>query len=469
MMKIKLKEFISGAATALLIGILPTVPAFAEELDSAENVLQDGNFIYEMVDGGYAIKTCTASILNDFPGIINGYSIVEIKDGAFANCTSLSEVKIPETVKKIGSNTFVGCTSLKKVTFPSAITKVPDNAFVDCQMLEEVVLSKNLNEIGSMAFTNCKSLSVIDIPDSVTRIGDSAFDGCYSLTQFTLPDSLTEIGEMAFSYAPIETFDTQGCNEFKTVDGILYNKDETKIYRAAPSMSGDISIKDGVREINGGAFSLCSGITSLIIPDSVETIGSYGFSECTGIKSVKFSEGLKSLGQGAFAYNLSLEFIELPVSLEEIGGGAFMVCTSMNKVILQENLKFIGENAFLECPELKQITIPKSVETIGNNAFGMHYDEDRNIAVNTDFKMSVSAGSAAAEYAKKNKIDFKSTGIDLKKLAFIVICVGIFLTAIVFAVVLMARSRKSPTRSAKKAHKEALEKEAEENYKKITD
>lgn len=471
-MKKNLKRIMSAvAATAALLAAFPVSVVSADDLQTAEDVLQDGSFIYEEVEGGYAVKKCTATILNSFPGIVNGISIVEIKDGAFAGCSTLSEVNIPDTVKKIGSNTFVGCTSLKKVTLPPAITKIPDNTFLDCSLLTEVVLPDNLTEVGNMAFGNCKSLTDIDLPDSVTKINDSAFDGCYSLTQFTLPDSLTEIGEMAFSYTPIETFDTEGCSEFKVVDGILYDKDETKIYRAAPSISGDLYIKDGIREINGGAFSLCSGITNVFIPDSVETIGGYGFSECTSLKSVHFSEGLKTLGECAFAYNMALESVELPVSLETVGDGAFMVCYSMNKAILQENLKNIGANAFLDCPELKQVTIPKSVEKIGDNAFGVKnkFSEDGSSEIVSvdDFKMSVTAGSAGEKYAKNNKIEYDSTGIDLKKLAFIVIVVGILLTAIVFSVVLMARSRKSATRGAKKAQKEALEKEAEKNYKKI--
>lgn len=468
-MNSKIKKILSLAASAAMLAVFPAITAFADTPEGANDVLQDGNFIYEEVEGGYAVKKCTASILSSFPGIVNGVSIVEIKDGAFAYCSSITEVNIPSTVKKIGNNTFIGCTSLKKVTLPQSITKIPDNAFVDCQLLTEVVLPDNLTEVGNMAFNNCKSLTSIDLPDSVTKIGDSAFNNCYSLTQFTLPDSLTEIGEMAFSYAPIESFDTQGCSAFKEVDGILYNKDETKIYRASPNISGDLYIKDGVREINGGAFSICPQITNLFIPDSVETIGGYGFSECMSLKNVKFSEGLRTLKEGAFAYNLALEYVELPVSLETIGDGAFMVCYSMNKAILQENLKSVGENAFLDCPDIKQITVPKSVEKIGENAFGKCYDDDGNITVVKDFKMSVTAGSAGEKYAKGNNIEYDSTGLDLKKLAFIVVCVGLLLTAVVFGVVLMARGRKSATRAAKKAHKEALEKEAEKNYKKIAD
>ena len=144
-----------------------------------------------------------------------------------------------------------------------------------------------------------------------------------------------------------------------------------------------------------------------------------------------------------------------------------MVCQKLNKVIMQENLKSIGDNAFIGCTSLKQVTVPKSVTKIGDNAFGMDFDDEGNQIRNSGFRMNVSAGSAAEKYAKNNKIEHDSSGVDLKKLAFIVICIGLLVTVIVFSVVLMQRSKKSASRSARKAHKEALEKEAEKNYKKI--
>lgn len=463
----KLKKILSLTGAAAIFAAFPAMAAYAEP-ESAEDVIQDGSFIYEEVDGGYAVKRCTASIITSFPGIVNGVSIVEIKDGAFADCSALSEINIPSTVKKMGKNTFVGCTSLKKVTIPPSITEIPENTFVGCVNLTEVDLPDNLTEIGKMAFHKCYSLTDIELPDSVTKIGDSAFFDCVTLNHLTLPDSLTEIGDMAFGYAPIETFDTEGCSAFKVVDNILYNSNETKIYRAAPSISGDVYIKDGVQEINGGAFSFCQNITSLFIPDSVTRIGGYGFSECTSMTSVKFSEGLKQLDTSSFAYNTALESVELPVSLETMGESAFMYCTSLKKVIMQENLKEIGNKAFFDCPALTQVTVPKSVTEVGADAFGKMYDDNGNIISVKGFSMSVTAGSAGAKYAKSNGIEFKSRGVDLKLLALIVVSAGILVTAIVFGVVLMSRSKKGASRGAKKARKEAKEREAEKNYKKIT-
>lgn len=54
----------------------------------------------------------------------NGETIVEI--GCFENCTSLKEIKIPDSIKKLEGHTFIGCKSL-----------------------ERIILSKNLIEVGN--------------------------------------------------------------------------------------------------------------------------------------------------------------------------------------------------------------------------------------------------------------------------------------------------------------------------------
>ena len=66
---------------------------------------------------------------------------------------------------------------------------------------------------------------------------------------------------------------------------------------------------------------------------------------------------------------------------------------------------------------------------------------------------------------KEYKVENKS----LTNMAFIVIVVGVLLTAVVFAVVLMTRGRKTPDRAAKKAKKKADAQAIEDSYEKIID
>ena len=63
------------------------------------------------------------------PSTINSHRVTTIEVGAFADCTSLTSVTIPESVTEIESYTFSGCTSLTAVTIPASVTEIWPNAF----------------------------------------------------------------------------------------------------------------------------------------------------------------------------------------------------------------------------------------------------------------------------------------------------------------------------------------------------
>ena len=53
-----------------------------------------------------------------------GERIVEISEGAFEGCTSLTSVKLPASLKLIRQDAFAGCTSLQKVILDESVTKI---------------------------------------------------------------------------------------------------------------------------------------------------------------------------------------------------------------------------------------------------------------------------------------------------------------------------------------------------------
>ena len=53
-----------------------------------------------------------------------GEGIVEISEGAFEGCTSLTSVKLPASLKIIRQDTFADCTSLQKVILDESVTKI---------------------------------------------------------------------------------------------------------------------------------------------------------------------------------------------------------------------------------------------------------------------------------------------------------------------------------------------------------
>ena len=78
------------------------------------------------------------------------------------------------------------------------VTKIDFEAFSDCTELTSVVMPNTIKCIESGAFFACTGLTTITIPNSVTNIGNYAFSYCESLTSITIPSSVTVIGSGAF-------------------------------------------------------------------------------------------------------------------------------------------------------------------------------------------------------------------------------------------------------------------------------
>ena len=63
-----------------------------------------------------------------------------------------------------------------------AVTTIGDYAFSECSSLTNITIPNSVNSIGDSAFYNCSSLTNIIIPISVTSIDFYAFYNCSSLT-----------------------------------------------------------------------------------------------------------------------------------------------------------------------------------------------------------------------------------------------------------------------------------------------
>ena len=182
------------------------------------------------------------------------------------------------------------------------------------------------------------------------------------------------IGEKPNLLQTIEDLPTKATDEelkeaFTDEWGVKYSKDGRKILKASKRPRGGYSIKEGTRIICDNAFTLCSSLTSIVIPNSVASIGKEAFVGCNFLSCLVLPDCVINIGNCAFGGCSSLSNIVIPNSVTSIGDRTFLLCSSLSSVVIPDSVTSIGDRAFQECSSLPNIVIPDSVTSIGDRAF----------------------------------------------------------------------------------------------------
>ena len=103
-----------------------------------------------------------------------GYGINRIGAFAFYNCERLKNVEFESSeIKSIGSGAFFGCSSLLNFYFPIKTSKIERLAFANCTKLGAVDIPENCT-VEDYAFMSCPNISNIIVPAN-THIGEQTF------------------------------------------------------------------------------------------------------------------------------------------------------------------------------------------------------------------------------------------------------------------------------------------------------
>jgi hypothetical protein len=329
---------------AMLLSCLAACGGGKSELEKA--------FTTVPVDGGVKIVAYTGNNLKlEIPSTIGKKEVVEIGDEVFAQSYLLTEIVIPDTVRKIGNRAFQGCLALEKIVIPDSVKEIGDYAFFGCWAAKTLEIGSGLNRMGSQAIQYCKSLETITVSkdnkayatsdDGVLFTADYkallSFPCASPLTSYTVPSNCTEIRDYAF----------RNCVNLESV-----------------------TVGAHVTEIGENAFYTCEKLKSATLNATVEYLGYSVFANCEALEEIVIPEGVKTIGY-----------------LLEDGecGSTFSNCTALKRVVFPASLTNIYANSFYGCTSLEEIAFCGSESAWGNVMIGQGNDQLGTIKVTCNY------------------------------------------------------------------------------------
>lgn len=206
-----------------------------------------------------AFSDCGKLVDISIPG-----GVTDIEENAFSDCASLREImvdsenrdytsidgilftkdmkklqicpmaykaslyEIPDGVEEIGDYAFYGCASIESIRMPESLRIIGSQAFMNAA-ITAAIIPYGVSSIGNMAFYGCRKLKSANLQHSIEKIESSTFDGCENLSYVRIPTGIREIDYDTF--AGCESLATIECwvsdVENLEVDYSSYTKDYT--------------------------------------------------------------------------------------------------------------------------------------------------------------------------------------------------------------------------------------------------
>ena len=270
----------------------------------------------------------------------DGDTVVGIGYAAFARCSEITSISIPDTIQYVGQSAFAQCTSLNfnvyedanylgnennpyliliKATEDKETYTIHENtkfiysgAFANKTVLKSITVPSKVISIGAAVFSNCSALEEVVLPEGVIELGENAFYHCDALVNLRIPDSLEIVGNDTFAW----------CGNLNQTEyhGMHYIGNENNPYLVlmwadSEKISENCVLHPDTKFIDDGAFSSCYALTSISIPASLLRVGDYAFDSCSNLTdvyyggsetdwaSVTIEEANYPLTDGNFHYN----------------------------------------------------------------------------------------------------------------------------------------------------------------------
>lgn len=141
-----------------------------------------------------------------------GSPIKVLPTGVFRDCHNLREVRLPDSLERIGSHAFAYCGALDSISFPRTLQRIGNNAFSRCGSLRKVRVPDSVTELESYAFSDCFALREAQLPDNPSLLGELIFSGCENLELLIEPSEIPPAFDCnSFIFEPDEITLYQNC------------------------------------------------------------------------------------------------------------------------------------------------------------------------------------------------------------------------------------------------------------------
>lgn len=234
------------------------------EFYSVESIsVSEGNPNFASVDGVLYDKAMKSLICvptgKEYGQFKIPEGVEEICDNAIVD-VEMNSLVIPTTVKHIG-NTAISVNGITSLVIPASVESLSMYAIYQCNGLRTLKFENgNLKQIGHHVVEECEKLKTISIPANIESI--PKFYSCPSLRSIVVDPAN---------------------KNYTTIDGVLYNKDVTRLVSYPAARNNEI----------------------YIVPDSVTAIGEGAFCNVRNgnLKKLYLNKGITEVGDDAFIYS----------------------------------------------------------------------------------------------------------------------------------------------------------------------
>ena len=330
--------------------------------------------------------------------------VEEINKRAFAYCSSLVDINLPNDLKVVGDEAFMGTALVDNIPDFSEVIDLGDSIFADCEELKRVVYKGSY--IPDYTFSGCTSLKEIvwgdnnNGIDEIDYIGMGAFQST-GFESFIVPKNISSISDETFlGCSELEKVSLWGNPNYKvanpedieddeTIDD--EDEDEDEPEEETGSFIGYDGVERsgvmaGISSIKASAFAACPSLktidlyndsyehflgeeneftfpASLTRTDTYTTISgadNYTFA-MTDAKKLNIHANIRAIGSYAFSGSKTLEEVVITqreVSrLERIKAHAFEDCTNLKEFILPSSVTELGAGIFRNCESLEDVAL----------------------------------------------------------------------------------------------------------------